>query len=268
MKRSPGTDSARKNRPILRRPLIAISACVGAVFAALAATPAQAYHDSSPCAYMQIIAVRGTDAAAGSGGDGNLWTSGGDGPVLDRLLSGNGGFEAESVPERIVSLNYPAQGGINYASSTDTGITRLVNAINSMMSNCAYKPQVLLLGHSQGADVILRALASGRLSMTALLQIKAVAVFGDPRYEPGQPIDDPSSGAGYGFFARNYDDRAFLNAYKDEYGNQKIRSDCFTGDTWCQNGRASNSDAIHNSYLEGGAERASVYAWMKDRWAW
>ena len=228
-----------------------------------AAAPAQAAWTSNPCTYGVVIGVRGTDAAAGSGTQhsGRLYASGGWGPQFDSLMNNIG---ASDIPMFRAGLVYPA-GGADYFSSVDIGAMNLVNELNYLSTACGvYAPAVVLLGHSQGAAVVLKALAdpvvgAGSLTPAAKAMIRAVIVYGDPQFTVNQPINSvfSESYANGRFGGRAQSELDTLaNSYRVWWWPQgssnpnkqwvyRIRSYCLSDDYWCATG---GSMSVHNSY--------------------
>lgn len=260
------------NREPARRPITsrimtritAILSAVGIVLASLiAASPASA---AGICDFAVFIGVRGTDAPAGASSthSGRVWTDGGMGPQIDQLITD---YQQLGYPTYFESLNYPAAGGVNYASSVTTGVNSLVAELNWLSTQCSHLPAVILAGHSQGAQVILDALGwaafpSGpHLTDSAKNMVRAAAVFGDPTYLPNQPYNDPYVHAPHnGLFPRNLTVAGWL---AQDYSFQgwpmgangpgtvyKIRSWCFSGDYFCQADFSDSNYTIHNSYID------------------
>jgi hypothetical protein len=228
-----------------------------------AAAPAHAAWTSNPCDYGVVIGVRGTDAAPGSGTQhsGRLYASGGWGPQFDSLMNNIG---ASDLPMFHAGLVYPA-GGADYFSSVDIGAMNLVNELNYLSTLCGvYAPSVVLLGHSQGAAVVLKALAdpvvgAGSLTSAARAMIRAVIVYGDPQFTVNQPINS--------VFSESYANGRFGGRSQGELDNlanwyrvwwwpqgssnpnkqwvYRIRSYCLSNDYWCATG---GSMDVHNSY--------------------
>jgi hypothetical protein len=241
-----------------RRRLVALaSAIVAAMFVSLAvAAPANAGATSKCSAAYVFIGVRGTAAPTGSGlGDGGrTWSSGGMGDQVDPLYqkwktwSDNGGPAVWGE-----SIAYPADGA-NYLVSENDGAAKLVAELNSLQG-CLYIPQVIIAGHSQGAHVVLDALANPNLSATMKNQVKAVVAYGDASYRPGQPYNAPVNGNNFGLFPRTQASADVLAGYQAWVWGQsgqvltkKILSICLPGDWACQQGTGPNANAIHNSY--------------------
>jgi len=242
--------------------LVAMASALGIVFASLiAASPASA---AGICDFAVFIGVRGTDAPAGGSAthSGRVWSSGGMGPQIDKLVTA---YKQLGYPTYFESLNYPASGGVNYGSSVTAGVNNLVAELNWLSTQCSFLPAVIIAGHSQGAQVILDALGwaafpSGpHLTDRAKLMVRAAAVFGDPTYLPNQPYNDPIvHGPHNGIFARNLTVAGWL---AQDYSFQgwpmggngpgtvyKIRSWCFSADFFCQANAGDSSFTVHNSY--------------------
>jgi virginiamycin B lyase len=102
-------------------------------------------------------------------------------------------------------IDYPAVGigyggwnhyPVNYQNSVATGIANLENYLTTFMNGrCADTTPLLLVGYSQGADVVGDTIQDGLTSAT-LARIAGVALLGDPRFKANQSIDvgdyDPS----------------------------------------------------------------------------
>ncbi|KJL24511.1 Cutinase [Microbacterium oxydans] len=185
-------------------------------------------------------------------------------------------------------LNYPASDAGAYQQSVTSGVLALQAELEWMASRCATLPAVVLAGHSQGAQVILTALAPGSeikfgggfyptLSAKARSMIRAVVVWGDPTWKAGTGWNSSDSMAtGQGIFARG---QASLDYLASEYKSwgwpqgstspnpqwvPKIRSYCFAKDWACQAGSPIDN-AIHSSckyYMSG--PRSFVQYMMTD----
>lgn len=168
----------KRQRRLTSLALIALLVASSSATSTLAASAATA---SGPCdAHVVIIGVRGTNAPEGSGlaSGGRVWTSGGFGsnvtPVIEKLRSE---FPID-LKSWVVSLNYPAKAEVNlidtsnsYISSRDSGVATLSAELESY-SSCAIRPMVLLIGYSQGADVVSTTLGSA-MNTTARGKSKA-----------------------------------------------------------------------------------------------
>ncbi|WP_269319693.1 MULTISPECIES: cutinase family protein [unclassified Microbacterium] len=210
------------------------------------------------------MGVRGTNAPAGSSlaAGGRVWKAGGFGsnvtPVIDKLKSQ---FPLE-LKTWVVSLNYPAKAEVNlidnsnsYVSSRNSGVATLKAELESY-SSCAVRPMVLLIGYSQGADVVSTTLGS-TMNATAKAQVKGAVAFGDPGYRPNQPVNSPGVNPGViGMWPRADDVQNRLNGLKT-YGwsldsnsmasRQVLRIYCRSGDAPCQNNLLAGW-GIHSDY--------------------
>lgn len=251
-------------------------ALVVASTSGLGVQSAAAYNADNLCEFSVFIGVRGTGAPAGANAvhSNRLWRAGGMGdqvaPLRNKLSENPYGVWS-------ASLNYPAT--TNYEASVSTGANTLATELNYIATACGvYLPNVVLAGHSQGADVIARALGWGNwpqgveLTQKAKTMIRAVVLYGDPGYFPGDPWNAPGSPSGLGLMTRNTVVKDRLKTYRFWGWPQgstnpspswvpKIRSYCYKGDFFCQNNAGDQGFAIHNSY--GSATQASKAAsWM------
>lgn len=168
-------------------------------------------------------------------------------------------------------MNYAADVS-NYPQSMTLGATRLIDFLNTIPS-CAVRPMVPLVGHSQGADVILTALASPSLTNAARNSIKAVAVYGDPAFQANRNYNAPARptvGSGvlsatrpasaHTVLATNYWFWGWPQGSAKMAYSSRIRSLCFTNDWACQNlGKTPSTDATHNSY---DTKTRAVFDWF------
>lgn len=146
-------------------------------------------------------------------------------------------------------------------ASVSKGVDNLVAEVNWLANYCGNGHRVILLGHSQGAQVVLDAVSSGRMTNKALERIKAVAVYGDPTYQPNRPYNAGDTTA-KGVFTRGYQSMRFLDDYETSSGAPKIRSACYNGDAFCDRGLSSDAIDIHSSYLNSAARLSASYNWI------
>lgn len=266
-----------------RRRVQAVVATLALVLAGLigGAAPASAA-PTGPCnAFMVIIGVRGTNAPAGTSlaAGGRVWKSGGFGDhvksVIDTAIAPNPDVKAATW---VVSLNYPAKSEVNlidasnsYVNSRNAGVAALKAELESYMA-CAQRPMVLLVGYSQGADVIATALG-GSMNATARGQVKGAVLFGDPGYLPNQPVNKPGlNPGGIGLFPRASGVQNTLNSLKS-YGysldagtnawRQVVRSYCNTGDAACQSNPG--GWGVHGQY---GQHVGNAAVWLENFIKW
>lgn len=230
------------------------------------AAPASAVYGNM-CDYGIVIAVRGTDAPAGTDvfHDGRIYANGGWGAEILPFINM---IKSDPFPYYYHGLVYPASGGAGYASSVAQGRTNLVNEMNYVAGACgAVSPAVILIGHSQGAAVVRSALVdfgAGYVNLTAQARfaMRAAVLFGDPNYKPNQPINSPDAQNQYGGVLGTMPDSYWqqINQNYLSYGSPRIRSYCLAGDAFCASGTGANALSIHNSY--GALEAIPAYHWM------
>lgn len=274
-------------RKIVRRTLAGIaSTLLAAGLISVGSASASAFTVSDPCqSSLVLIAVRGTDALPGNTPVWNTFVNGTGG--VNRV----GGYGSELLELRndIVanlhdfpvfagSLNYPAtaNAGVGYITSMQAGRDYLVSFLNKLTTTCPVIPMVVLIGHSQGADVIANALSSSALNSLAKGQVKAAVMFGDPYFSGNKNYVAPGSPTNVGgvLGARGSILEAALESQYQTFGwsndigdftmLNRIRSYCIAGDWACAGAvRSTASEAIHNSYKT--VKRAAAFQWVIDR---
>lgn len=247
----------------LRRMLAATFVLVMASTLGVGVQSATATSTKNFCEFAVFIGVRGTGAPAGATAahSNRVWRAGGLG---DQIAPLRNLVDDNVYPVWSASLNYPAS--TNYEASVSAGADTLTTELNYLASACGpYSPGFVLAGHSQGADVIARALSWGnwpngvQLSQDAKNKIKAVVFYGDPRFYPGDTWNAPGSPSQQGLMPRNAILKEELKTYRFWGWPQgstnpsptwvsKIRSYCYAGDFFCQNNPNDSGFAIHNSY--------------------
>ncbi|KAH8655392.1 putative acetylxylan esterase 2 precursor [Xylariales sp. PMI_506] len=184
---------------------------------------------------VYVIGVRGTDEDAGFGSTAS---------VVNGVLS--------AIPNSgSVALDYPASwlDPLYWDSVTD-GINALITLVQDYANSCTGK--IVLVGFSQGGNVITDALAGGTdkpdpLTASYIEHISAVTVFGDPTFTHGQSFDKGTDTSSDGIFVRGGSSLALLNTYAS-----KIQSYCDTGDVYCASG--DDSDAHSEEVPTWGAD--------------
>ncbi|KAF3402829.1 hypothetical protein DPV78_004382 [Talaromyces pinophilus] len=168
---------------------------------------------------VYVIGVRGTSESAGYGSTAS---------VVNSVLAGIPGSGG-------VALDYPASWlDPLYPTSVTDGINTLISLVEDYANSCS--GDIVLVGFSQGANVITDALAGGvdkptPLTASYIDHISAITVFGDPTFTHGQSFDVGTDTSSDGIFSRGGDSLALLNTYAD-----KIQSYCDTGDVYCASG--------------------------------
>lgn len=162
------------------------------------------------CSDVETIAIRGTTERQGGG------------IVAGPLASALQDQLAQSVQTH--DLVYPAS--FNYTASKRQGVTALRARLAQTSAAC---PDIsfVLIGYSQGADVIGDTLQSG--DVPAADRIDAVAMFGDPAFNSGEEFVTGTFRPGTnGIFPRR---AGSLDSFSDE-----IVSFCNGDDNFCQRG--------------------------------
>jgi hypothetical protein len=160
--------------------------------------PAAGRVAAGSCVRVAIYGVKGSGEGNTSGGLGSTVAAAANDLKTDLGTSG----------VAIVPVDYPAvpvldaidnglTGGVNYPTSRADGVQSLKQALDHQVQVCP-TTWAVLIGYSQGADVIGTYLAND-LSTAVRAHIAAVALIGDPRFNPAdQNIDAGSYTASYG----------------------------------------------------------------------
>ena len=141
---------------------------------------AQGTAAAAECKAVSVISARGTtEPQSGS------WLQK---PIGDKILAG-------VQDGKYTELQYPADFS---SGSPGTGVTNLVNLLNTEAQQCPDQKYVLM-GYSQGAIVTGDALVApekrragkdaGELSAAASGKIAAVLLYGDPGFTAGEPFN-------------------------------------------------------------------------------
>lgn len=260
-----------------RRTSRALTAVVlGLALGVTGAQSAQAAPASKCSADQVFIGVRGSDAPAGSGSEegGRVYASGGFGDQIAALAPS---FNADVFSTWARAIRYDARGGTEYWPSQLDGEQKLVTVLNSLADCGGQMPLIFLAGHSQGADVVLEALANSQLLKSVWVNIKAVAVFGDPKFRSGMNFNFSPPPGGQGILgARTTGLTNVLESRYWFYGypqwadhpmwSSRIRSWCYPNDWACQSlALNSSTNASHNNYAQ---HMPDVFSWMMHMGEW
>jgi cutinase len=188
-----------------------------------AAAPAGAVASTASCATVHVIAARASTEAQGDGVIGALAT----------LIQGD--VSATVSQEAVV---YPAS-LTNYASSVAKGDSAIKSELATDVANCPNE-QFVLIGYSQGAQVVGDALGGGGggnlgtaatagVPASTAAKIIAVVQMGDPRRVPGLSFDVGTDPGATGLFPRPASES--LSSFA-----AKFVSYCDTGDPFCASG--------------------------------
>jgi acetylxylan esterase len=180
------------------------------------------------CSAVTVIAARGTGEPAGTG-----------------FLLGQVSRQIDSrvdVPVTIVGLDYPA--APEFVNSPRQGVAELRRLVDAA-DDC-----LVLLGYSQGAIVVGDALAGFSASNGA--KVRAVVMFGDPRFNSAEPYNLGTFGTpSRGLNPRRTGELAAFN--------ERIQDYCNGGDVVCQGSGRAGGDG-HLAYGQFAARAATFVA--------
>ncbi|KAG5658025.1 hypothetical protein KAF25_006976 [Fusarium avenaceum] len=190
------------------------------------------------CPEIHIFGARETSVAPGFGSAGAL---------VDQIIAAHPGATSEAI-------NYPACGGqascggVQYGDSAKQGTEAVTTAVNGLNQRCP-DTKIVLVGYSQGGQIMDNNICGGPdngagisdasvpLSASAVQQVKAVIMLGNPRFVSGLPYGVGTCKAG-GFDARP---AGFSCPNAD-----KVQIYCDSQDPFCCNG---NDSAHHQQYV-------------------
>ncbi|MBO0852471.1 MAG: cutinase family protein [Nocardia sp.] len=204
-------------------------------------SPGTAPERGAGCSAVYMIVARGTTEPPGEGATASL---------VRRIK------RATRQPIEDVAVDYPAvaqaPGDTHssvgaYAASSSRGAAAVRNMLTAEAGRCPHQ-KIVMLGYSQGAQVIGDAVAGGGggvlgpqtapVPAAVTEHVVAMIQMGDPRHMVGQPFDVGSSRRD-GMFPRTANQQ--LTPF-----SSRIRSYCDTGDTFCDRGRVF---PVHLTYL-------------------
>ncbi|KAJ4007796.1 hypothetical protein NW766_009601 [Fusarium irregulare] len=191
------------------------------------------------CPEIHIFGARETSVAPGLGSAGKL---------IDMIVADHAGATSEAI-------DYPACGGqascgnVEYGASAKQGTEAVTKAVNALSERCP-DTKIVMIGYSQGGQIMDNNICGGPdngasisdssvpLSASAVNQVKAVVMLGNPRYINGLAYGVGTCDAG-GFDARP---EGFTCPNAD-----KVKIYCDAEDPFCCNG---NDSAHHQQYVE------------------
>jgi pimeloyl-ACP methyl ester carboxylesterase len=222
-------DDGMRIRKVL---MVATAGVVGAAGLAVAPLTFAAQAPGNACADVEVIGARGTTERPGLG------------IVLTPLAQQLTRELAQTV--RTTAVDYPAN--FNYTASVRQGVTALAGDLQATAARCD-NTKFVLMGYSQGADVVGDALVS-RSAVPAALgdRVAAVLLFGDPTFTAGEPFD-AGDGNRSGVFPRG-------KGKLDTFAN-RTQSFCNRNDRFCQGG---TSLAAHLDYAKFADDATSFVA--------
>ncbi|WP_305784577.1 cutinase family protein [Symbioplanes lichenis] len=210
---------------------IAAASVVGAAGLAVAPLTFAAQAPANACPDVEVIGARGTTERPGLG---VLLT-----PLARQLT--------QDLPQtvRTTAVDYPAS--FNYTASVRQGVQALAGNVADTAEECE-DTQFVLMGYSQGANVVgdalvgssLRGRATGQAAIPAALsdRVAAVLLFGDPTFTAGESFNT-GTGTRNGVFSRG---AGRLDTFAD-----RTQSFCNRNDRFCQGG---TSLAAHLDYAK------------------
>jgi acetylxylan esterase len=243
----------RFSRRFLTTTVVGAVAAAGLAASVAGAMPAGATASTASCAAVHIIVARASTEAAGDGVIGALAT----------LIQGD--VNATVSQEAVV---YPAT-LTNYASSVAQGDSAMAKDVENAVSACPNE-KIVLLGYSQGAQVVGDVLAGGGggslgaqsapIPSADAAKVIAAIQFGDPRHQPNlASIDLGTDPGAQGIFpVVSGQSRAGFSAI--------LRSWCDTGDPFCAGGANLNAhlqyvnkyDTAANTFVKGRLTAAGI----------
>ncbi len=228
---------------------LAASVAVGMGIAALEAAPALAVASSnSPCATVDEIVARASTEAPGTGAIGALAEE------VQKDVKATVGIRAVVYPAALTP----------YEPSVVKGDEAIKAELEEEVAKCPGQ-KILLLGYSQGAQIVGDALGGGGgnakyfgegdgpatppAAKSATEKVVGVIQYGDPRRIPGQSFDVGSDKNAEGIFPRLK--TQLLTAFSED-----IQSYCDTGDPFCAKGLDLEA---HLDYVEKYDKTASKF---------
>ncbi|CEJ91396.1 hypothetical protein VHEMI07112 [[Torrubiella] hemipterigena] len=157
-----------------------------------------------------------------------------------------------------VAVDYPATivSGTLYPESVYEGIIDAKKKVHNYVATCGDDSRIVLIGYSQGGNVISDMLAGGvlkpmPLDATYRNYIKSVVTFADPTFAANQTYDYGTNAKGSdGIFSRSSSasETALLEPYADI-----MAAYCDANDSICASGQ---STAVHRVEVENHAQEA------------
>ncbi|TGJ84687.1 hypothetical protein E0Z10_g4056 [Xylaria hypoxylon] len=207
-----------------------------------AAHPLIQVQDAVTCVSgLYMIAARGSEEDPGEGPLSQVTTA------VKALVPGSAS----------IAVDYPAaiyEDG-TYPVSVFEGITDAISKVKDYVTACGSSSRIVLLGFSQGGNVMTDALAGGVLKPTPLSEdyrkyIRAVVSFGDPTFTAGQSFD-VGNATKNGIFSRGGDSLTKLQTY-----SSVLRMFCMVHDTVCATG---DSLTVHSAEVPTFAAAAAAF---------
>ncbi|KAI0528302.1 carbohydrate esterase family 5 protein [Xylaria bambusicola] len=157
-----------------------------------------------------------------------------------------------------IAVDYPAAiyDDGTYPVSVYRGIDDTIEKIQDYVAACGASSRIVLLGYSQGGNVMTDTLAGGVLKPDPITEdyrsyIKAVVTFGDPTFTAGVSPIDVGTATKNGIFSRGGDSLELLRTY-----SSVLRMFCLDHDTFCATG---SSLDVHYSEVPTFAQAATDF---------
>ncbi|KAI0906241.1 putative acetylxylan esterase 2 precursor [Ustulina deusta] len=190
---------------------------------------------------LYMIAARGSTEAPGEG----------------PLVQITNAVKARVPNSASVAVDYPASiyDDGTYPVSVYEGISDTISKVHDYVAACGSSSKIVLLGFSQGGNVMTDALAGGVLKPDPLTSaytkyIRAVVTFGDPTFTVGQGFD-VGNATKSGIFSRGGDSLNLLKTF-----SSVLRMYCMVHDTICATG---DSLDVHSAEVPTFASAATNF---------
>ncbi|KAE8334309.1 hypothetical protein BDV24DRAFT_170326 [Aspergillus arachidicola] len=199
---------------------------------ALPFTQDPADEQKNNCSPIHLFIARGTTEPPG---DGMMHS------LAQRIITDLGLDSADRE-----AIDYPATGLGNYTAYMDSvskGSEAIALQVTNYANHCATS-KLVLLGYSQGAQIIGDALCGTELTSASLGgsasdPISAIVLYGDPSFRTGEPYDKGTSTSS-GIFSQSRPPGSC------RFYAPLIRSYCDAKDAFCASGK---SDVVHMGYF-------------------
>lgn len=244
---------------------VIIAAVVAASAPPAAATPGH-WEDRDPCPRIFVIGVRGSGEVRSTNGSDRGFGARASAvlPAISDLLDPHG------VAWAPVSVDYPAigvddvarrlldPGSPGYGASVTAGAVALAETVAEARTACPGSLFVLV-GYSQGAEVIRRALSNGAIPEGD--DLVSALLIADPRFEASDPAGITLRGSFQG--NRNGVRSSGFTPPLPDWAAQRTYSLCNAGDIVCQFGRGRvplvllgwrEARGVHEGYARGDIE--------------
>lgn len=218
-----------------------LTAAVVAILAALSACSSASTAPTDECADLIVLGLRGQAQSARAAGGVGAEVQSSTRALVERLEG------SERV--RLEAIRYPADAAASMAEfdrDVEAGRVQLLARHAELGSACP-RSRFVLIGYSEGADVVHRAVAS--MSAKQASNVAVVAVIGDPLRRPTDRVSTETYGSG------PLDGRGSL-AGGPPWGKDvrdRVISFCHADDNVCNvppSGRQGGISATHRTFYE------------------